>query len=158
MLPGPRFQVAHDLFDQLALEVVGPHLDRLGTADLLVQTREAEAALFVLDKALALDDLRIEEDLLKLGLLGVAADVHDQQLIRQGHLRRRQAETLRTVHGLHHAADVQMELLIDARNRLGLVSQGRMREVNDLHDASPSGLAIAVTKIHYNPATRSLPK
>ena len=56
VLPGPRFQVADDLLDQLALEVVGLHLDRLGPADLLVQAGKAQAAFLVLDGALALDD------------------------------------------------------------------------------------------------------
>src|SRR4051812_21145899 len=55
VLPGPGTQVGGRHLDGLALEVVGPDLHRLCPAHLLVQAREAQAALLVLDRALALD-------------------------------------------------------------------------------------------------------
>src|SRR5206468_3603821 len=47
VLPGARLEIADDLLDQLALEVVGPHLDRLRPAYLLIQARKAETALLI---------------------------------------------------------------------------------------------------------------
>src|SRR5262249_49735250 len=52
VLQDARGQVAGLQLDQLALEVVGLHAHRLGPADLLVQLREAQAALLALDRPL----------------------------------------------------------------------------------------------------------
>src|SRR5208337_4089837 len=56
-------------FEQLAQKVEGLHLDLAGAADLGVEPRKAQAALLVLDRGMALDDLGIDEDQLLVLLL-----------------------------------------------------------------------------------------
>ena len=83
---------------------------RLGPADLLIQAGKAQAAFFILDGALAFDDAGLRKTSSHSGLLGIAGDVHDQKLKRQGHLRGGQAEPLGLVHQLLHGADVEVQL------------------------------------------------
>ncbi len=63
-----------------------------------------EAALFFVLLAFALDDLRIDEDDLVVGVL-LEADVDDGEALREADLRSGEADSLRGVHGLEHLFD-----------------------------------------------------
>ena len=70
VLPDAGRQVAARHLVQLALEVVRLHLHRLRPAHVLVQPGEAQAPLAVVHRALALDDHRVDGDVLHVLLSG----------------------------------------------------------------------------------------
>src|SRR5262249_53896018 len=121
-------------FHEVSLEIVRLNLDCLGSPDFLIKVRKTQTSLLILHKAFALDDPRIQKNLLTLRLLGVAGDVHDQQLVRNSDLRGGQGEPTRFVHKILHLTNLQMNLLIDTRKRLGGMAQRRVRIVNNLHN------------------------
>src|SRR4051812_9629388 len=107
VLPGTGSQVAGGDFHRLALDVVSLHRDRFGPPYLLEKAREAEAALFVVDRTLALHDHGVDIDLFMVALLGVAGDIDEQQLEWQSYLRGCQPQAAGFIHAVPHLADLE---------------------------------------------------
>ena len=129
----PRLQIADDFLDDLALEVVRLHRDRLGPADLLVQPGKTQTAFLALNGALAVEDDRIEQHFLLVALLGIAGRVEDEDAIRQKHLVGGQAETAMLVHQFQHMARIEVDLFVDSGQRPRRMTQRGMRVQDNLH-------------------------
>src|SRR5579883_1106689 len=133
VLPQPCFQIADAFVDDFATQVVRLHADGLGPANLLEQAGEAQAALFALDRTLALQNDGIEQHFLLIALLRIAGRIEHDDAIGQEDLVGGQAETLVFIHQFEHPPSIQVDLLIDGRQRLGRMTQRRMRIIDNLH-------------------------
>ena len=100
VLPDAGGEVVGRHLVQAAFEIIRPHDRGLGAPHLLVEFGETEATLAgFLDAVLLLDEDGIDGDALLIALQGVAGEVHDQEPIGQGDLRRGEAESLGGIHG-----------------------------------------------------------
>src|SRR5579884_2358206 len=150
VLPDTGRQFIGDNLDGLALEVIRMDFDGLGPAHFLIEARQTETALLALGGAtLAFDDDRVQVNAFLVALFGVAAGVHGEDLIGQNHLRPRQTDAARLVHEIQHLAGVQLHLLVDRRQRLGLAAQSRMRIVNDSHPDLPGNKQPRAELLYY---------
>ena len=105
----------------------------LGARTFWKSSGKAKTPLFVVNAARAVDDDGVDVDLFLVLLVGVAGDVHDQELKGQRNLRGCQAEALGLVHAIHHAADLEAQIFIDGHHRFSGMAQRRVWVVDDFH-------------------------
>ena len=89
-----------------------------GPVDVVVESREGEAALFTPPLAARCDDLRVDE-LDAPGGLALFRDVDEGNPLQHSHLVGGEAHAAAVVHGLGHVFDEGMELLVEHGHRFG---------------------------------------
>ena len=112
MLKAAREQVFAVPFEPLAELVLGANADLGGADDLFADVGEAEAALLLVDLAVAEDDLGIDENQLVLGVLA-HAQVDGGEALGHAHLWRGQAHALIGIGGLKHVGDQLAQLIVE---------------------------------------------
>jgi len=99
-------------------------------------SRNAQATLFIFVLTAAAAQHWIDENVFKLAGVGIALFIRDKQPIGQIDLVRRQADALVLVHQFDHLGDDFAQLRINSLERLRVVSERRMRILNDLKTQS----------------------
>ena len=122
---------------------------RLARRTFGVEAGEAQAAFLVLGRGMPLDDLRVDEDLLLVLLLGVGGEVQDEEPERQSDLVGGQADPPGLVHQLEHLADVRPQLVVDLLDRTGRITQCGMGVLDDLeHERHSLAIWIKPPTLH----------
>ena len=124
--------------DVAAFEVEGTDADALGAVDGAVDAGEGEAAFFLVEAAVALGDLGVDEDEFLVFLGGVGGDVEDEELEGEADLVGGEADAPGFVHQVEHGSDLVLEGGVDAFDGFRLVAQGGVGVGDDpQHVGSP---------------------
>ncbi len=93
--------------------------------------RQAQAALFILDREVPLGDHRIDEDLLLFGLRRVGREVEHEEPERKSNLVGCQTDPLRGVQQLEHRSHDFLQAVVDLGHRARNVAKHGMWIIDD---------------------------
>src|SRR5215510_2292685 len=135
----------HDVESELsAVNILGPHDHSFGAFDFEVDAWKAQAAL--LTNLFALPELyhRIDQNDFVLRIFPRTA-IHHKQTLQEPHLRRCQAHTRCSVHGIKHVIDKAAQLFIELLNLAGPFGEDRITVFDNVqyHRCISSSLFLA---------------
>src|SRR3984885_4767812 len=120
----PRFLV------DLALSVLGANRYLVRATHILAEIRDTEAALALTVAAFRMNDFRIDEHQLRVGVLFESYIDHGDTA-SNADLGRGQSDAMCRIHGFEHVFDELLEFLVEDRNCLGWLLENRVAKFNN---------------------------
>jgi hypothetical protein len=127
---GAGEQVFSGFFVPFAVDVLSADGDFLGAGDGLAEVGNAEAAFGLGLLALFVDDFRIGEDELGVGIF-FEADVDDGEALGDSDLRGGEADAVGLVHGLEHVGDELFKFAVEGGDGFGWSFQHEVSVFDD---------------------------
>ena len=152
MLHAPRKQLASLDLEWLAVDAHGTDDDTCRALDVAIYLRNRQAPLFALDRALAFDDLGIDEHDRLL------VDVDDGKPLEPSDLRRGETDPLRRVHRLEHVVDKAPQLWREVVHKLRRLDKNGVAKDADVQQTHESFLAIRPVYITKRTSWMWLPR
>ena len=112
---GAGQQLLARLFEYLSVNVLGANRDFVGTSHVLAEVGNAQASFTLGVAAFGMNDLGIDEDQLRLGVL-LERDIDNRNAAPNADLRRGQPDAMGLVHRLEHIFDELLQFLVEDRH------------------------------------------
>ena len=103
------------------------------TRHFLAELRDAEAAFVGSLPAFGVNDLRIDEHDLRLGIF-LECDIDDRDALANADLRSCQPDAVRGIHALEHVVDELAQFVVELGDGGGLLLQNRVAKFHDRVD------------------------
>ncbi len=130
VLKGPGQEFFASLFEDISFRVLGADGDGFRTRYVFAEVGDAEAAFALGMFAGGVDDFRVDEDQLGVGIF-FEGDVDHGDAPGDADLRSGEADAVRGVHRLEHIVEQGLQLCIEDGDLFGRLLQHRVAELND---------------------------
>src|ERR1700733_4757319 len=130
MLEGAGQEFFAGFFEDVSFGILGADGDGLGARDVFAEVGDAEAAFALGMFAGGVNDFRVDEDQLGIGIF-FEGDVDDGDAPGDTDLRSGQADAVRGVHGLEHVVEEGLQVRVEDGDFFRRLLQHRVAELND---------------------------